>query len=90
VALSWEAYVKVKHEEIDEFFRRLLAGAIPPNQDKQDGIDQSRQLVSAFNKIADPKLRQELLVLIEIVSRMPELMQHRRDRWVKGGFVGVH
>ncbi len=83
--------MKVKHEEVDEFFRRLLAGAAGgPGVEKQhDAIDQSRQLMSAFNKITDPRLRQELVVLMEIVAKMPELL-HRRRVWGKGGIAGIH
>jgi hypothetical protein len=81
--------VKVKHEEVDEFFRRLLAGAAAPVERQNDAIDQSRQLMAAFNKISDPRLRQELVVLIEIVSKMPEVLTRRRV-WNKGGFAGVH
>ncbi len=84
VMLSWEAFVKVKHEEVDEFFRRLLAGAAPLDK-KQDAIDQSRQLVAAFNRIADPRLRQELVVLMEIVAKMPEVIYRKR-----GGLAQVH
>jgi hypothetical protein len=90
VALCWlEAFVKIKHEEVDEFFRRLLAGAAQSAEKQPDAIDQSRQLMSAFNKISDPRLRQELVVLIEIVSKMPELLQRRRV-FAKGGFAGIH
>ena len=65
----------VTHEEVDEFFRRLLAGVSTPLDRKTDFIDQTKQLLSAFNKIRDPRFRQELLVLIEIVSEKPELLQ---------------
>ncbi len=78
--------MKVKHEEVDEFFRRLLAGAAGPLDKKQDAIDQSRQLVAAFNRITDPRLRQELVVLIEIVAKMPEIIQRRRG----AGLAQVH
>ncbi len=71
--------MKIKHEEVDEFFRRLLAGVGAPVENKPDAIDQSRQLVAAFNRINDPHLRQELVVLIEIVSKMPEVLQRRRS-----------
>jgi hypothetical protein len=84
-----EAFVKIKHEEVDEFFRRLLAGAGGSGDKQHDAIDQSRQLMTAFNKITDPRLRQELVVLIEIVAQMPDLL-HRRRVWGKGGFAGVH
>ena len=84
----------VTHDEVDEFFRRLLAGVPAPLDPKSDSIDQTRQLLSAFNKISDPRLRQELLVLIEIVSEKPELLQRKREtkreRWVKGRLAQVH
>jgi hypothetical protein len=56
----------------------LLAGVSAPADDRQVRVDQSRQLLSAFNRIEDSQLRQELLVLIEIVSTMPELLQRKR------------
>ena len=78
----------VTHEEVDEFFRRLLAGI--PAEHKPDPFDESRQLLSAFNKIRDPRLRQEFLILIEIISQKPELLQGKRERWVKGTLAHVH
>ena len=74
----------VTHEEVDEFFRRLLAGISAPAKREPDPFDQSKQLVSAFNRIRDPRLRQELLVLIEIVSQKPELLKNKPGRWLKG------
>jgi hypothetical protein len=73
----------VKHEEIDVFFRRLIASAPAPQANRQDDLDQSGQLLSAFNKITDPRLRQEVLLLIEIVAQMPE----RRGRWREGALA---
>ncbi len=78
----------VTNEEVDEFFRRLLAG-IPADR-KVDLSDQSKQLLSAFNRIRDPRLRQELLILIEIVSQKPELLQGKSERWVRGTLAPVH
>ena len=78
----------VTHEEVDEFFRRLLAGI--PAERKADPSDQSRQLLSAFNKIGDPRLRQELLILIEVVSQKPELLQNSRKPWMKGALAPMH
>jgi hypothetical protein len=78
----------VTHEEVDEFFRRLLAGI--PTEPKPDPCDESRQLLSAFNKIRDPRLRQEFLILIEIISQKPELLQGKRERWMKGTLAHVH
>jgi hypothetical protein len=80
----------VTHDEVDEFFRRLLAG-IPARADrKPDPDDQSKQLLSAFNRIRDPRLRQELLVLIEIVSQKPELLQVKGERWGGGTLGPMH
>jgi hypothetical protein len=80
----------VTHEEVDEFFRRLLAG-IPARADRRpDPVDQSKQLLSAFNRIRDPRLRQELLILIEIVSQKPELLQAKRERWEEGTLTPMH
>ncbi len=72
----------MKREEIDELFRRLLSGVAAPVDGRQDAIDQSRQLLAAFNKIEDPSLRQELVLLIEIISQMPEVLERKRERWV--------
>jgi hypothetical protein len=69
----------INREKIDDVFRFLLAGVSAPADDRQVRVDQSRQLLSAFNRINDSQLRQELLVLIEIVSSMPELLQGKRD-----------
>ncbi len=71
----------ITREKIDDLFRCLLAGVNSPKDDRQVRADQSHQLLSAFNKIDDSKLRQELLVLIEIVSTMPELLQSKREGW---------
>ncbi len=80
----------VTHEEVDEFFRRLLAGVSARAERKQESPDQSRQLLTAFSKIRDPRLRQELLILIEIVSQMPELLQNKPDRWVQTALAQMH
>ncbi len=79
----------VTHEEVDEFFRRLLAG-VAQTERKQDTPDQSRQLLMAFSKIRDPRLRQELLILIEIVSQMPEFLQNKREGWVQTALAQMH
>jgi len=42
--------------------------------------DQSRQLLLAFDRIRDSNLRQELIVLIEIVSKMPEGLRQTRAK----------
>ncbi len=80
----------VTHEEVDEFFRRLLAGVSTREESKKDSIDQSKQLLTAFGKIRDPRLRQELLILIEIVSQMPELLQSNPKGWAKAALAPVH
>jgi hypothetical protein len=80
----------INREKIDDLFRYLLAGVSAPVDDRQVRMDQSRQLLSAFNKIDDSKLRQELLVLIEIVSNMPELLQGKRDGWGKAKVAQIH
>ncbi len=87
----------VTHEEVDEFFRRLLAGVVQTERKelaqaerKQHSPDQSKQLLTAFNRISDPRLRQELLILIEIVSQMPDLLQNKRERWVQAALAQVH
>lgn len=77
----------VKHEEVDEFFRRLLAGISAEHAPAPP--DQSQQLLSAFNRITDPRLRQELLILIEIVSQKPELLQSK-GHWPKGALAPMH
>ncbi len=73
----------INREQIDELFRFLLAGVAAPKDDRQVRLDQSRQLLSAFSRIDDAELRQELVVLMEIVSQMPEVLQRKRDEWGK-------
>jgi hypothetical protein len=80
----------VTHEEVDEFFRRLLAGIPARGDRKPDPVDQSKQLLSAFSKIRDPRLRQEILVLIEIISQKPDLLQVKRERWSKDTLAPMH
>ena len=90
----------VKHKEVDEFFRRLRppahantvlpANASLPAERKSHASLECRQLLSAFNKIEDPRLRQELLVLIEIVAKMPGFLPSRGDCWLKGSLAKVH
>lgn len=64
----------ISSEDIDELFRCLLAGVAAPADDGQLRFDQSRQLLLAFERIGDCKLRQELILLIEIVSKMPDAL----------------
>ena len=70
----------INGEELDELFRCLLAGVSTPADDLQHRYDQSRQLLLAFDKIRDSTLRQELIVLIEIVSKMPEVLRQSRTK----------
>jgi hypothetical protein len=62
-------------KELDDLFRCLLAGVRTPADDVKHRYEQSRQLLLAFDKISDSELRQELIVLIEIVSKMPEALR---------------
>lgn len=80
----------VKPEEVDVFFRRLLAGPAAPQDVRKTANDQSGQLLSAFNRIADPRLRQEVLLLIEIVAQMPEALPARGGPWPQGALAQVH
>ena len=90
----------VKHKEVDEFFRRLSppaaanavlpANASVPAERKSHASPECRQLLSAFNKIEDPRLRQELLVLIEIVAKMPGFLRSRGGRWLESGLAQMH
>ncbi|MBI4725347.1 MAG: hypothetical protein HY765_10325 [Rhodomicrobium sp.] len=80
----------IERKEIDELFRCLLAGVASPAGDQQTKLEQSRQLLSAFNGIDDMQLRQELVLLMEIVSRMPEVLQRKRDSWGKTTLAKVH
>jgi hypothetical protein len=80
----------INREKIDDLFRFLLAGVSAPADDRQVRVDQSRQLLSAFNRIDDSQLRQELLVLIEIVSNMPELLQQKREGWIATQPAQIH
>jgi hypothetical protein len=70
----------INSEELDELFRCLLAGVGAPADDVQLRYEQSRQILLAFDKIRDSNLRQELIVLIEIVSKMPEALHHGRAK----------
>jgi len=69
----------IDSEELDDLFRCLLAGVAAPKEDRQVRFEQSRQLAQAFDRIDDSELRQELVLLIEIVSKMPEAL-HRNGR----------
>ena len=80
----------IERNEMDELFRCLLAGVAHPVAERQTRLEQSRQLLSAFNGIQDTQLGQELLVLIEIVSKMPEVLERKRDSWGATKQAQVH
>lgn len=65
----------IDSEELDKLFRHLLAGVAAPKDELPVRFEQSRQLVQAFDRIDDSNLRQELILLIEIVSKMPKAMR---------------
>ncbi len=71
----------INSEELDELFRCLLACVAAPADDVQHRYEQSRQLLLAFDRIRDSNLRQELIVLIEIVSKMPEGCARPAPSW---------
>jgi len=80
----------INREEIDELFRCLLAGAGAPVDDRQKRFEQSQQLLAAFDRINDPELRQELIVLIEIVSKMPEILPRMRGGKARAQLAQLH
>ncbi|MGO9544281.1 MAG: hypothetical protein ACLPPF_05750 [Rhodomicrobium sp.] len=80
----------INREEIDELFRCLLAGVAAPVDDRQVRFEQSQQLLQAFDRISDSQLRQELIVLIELVSKMPEVLHRNRDSWGKAKLAQFH
>jgi len=80
----------MKHEDMDELFRSLLDGVGTTVDAKSRAVDQSRQLVTAFSRIEDHNVRQELLLLIELVSRMPKVLSTRQDRFAHIGLANVH
>jgi hypothetical protein len=80
----------INGEELDELFRCLLAGVRAPADDAQLRYDQSRQLLLAFDKIKDSNLRQELIVLIEIVSKMPDALRQGRAKLGTPALAQLH
>jgi hypothetical protein len=80
----------INSEELDELFRCLLAGVRAPADDVQLRFDQSRQLLLAFDKIKDSNLRQELIVLIEIVSKMPDALRQGRAKLGTPALAQLH
>jgi hypothetical protein len=68
----------INSEKLDELFRYLLAGVAAPKDELQVRFEQSQQLMQAFDRIDDCELRQELILLIEIVSKMPKAVRGRR------------
>jgi hypothetical protein len=79
-----------KCDEMDDLFRCLLSDVSSTADSRQSRAEQSQQLLSAFNRIEDPKLRRELVLLIEIVSQMPEGSQQGRPRRRKTKLVQIH
>jgi hypothetical protein len=80
----------INGEELDELFRCLLAGVRAPADDVQLRYDQSRQLLLAFDKIRDGNLRQELIVLMEIVSKMPDVLHQNRNKLGTPALAHIH
>ncbi len=79
-----------KLNEVDELFRCLLAGIKSPAENLRSGPEQSRQALCAFNRIEDPSLKRELVLLMELASRMPGMMQTRTDGWGTPTFAQLH
>ncbi|MBT3070239.1 hypothetical protein KKP04_05075 [Rhodomicrobium sp. Az07] len=77
-------------QDMDELFRSLLDGVGTTVDSKNCAVDQSRQLVTAFSRIEDYNVRQELLLLIELVSRMPRSLTTRQDRLSHTGVANLH
>ncbi|HZV20234.1 MAG TPA: hypothetical protein VE986_01675 [Hyphomicrobiales bacterium] len=77
-------------DDVDELFRCLLAGIASKQEVQRSVPDQSRQLLSAFSKIDDPSLRQEVVLLVEIVANMPETLKRRKQRWGARMLAQVH
>lgn len=77
-------------DEVDELFRCLLAGITSRQEIQRSVPEQARQLLAAFSKIEDPRIRQELIVLVEIVSQMPEVLQRKKQRWGTRMLAQVH
>ncbi|MFT4078080.1 hypothetical protein [Rhodomicrobium lacus] len=77
-------------QDMDELFRSLLDGVGTTVDTKNGAVEQSRQLVTAFSRIEDHHVRQELLLLIELVSRMPKVLTTRQDRFSHTGLANLH
>lgn len=80
----------IDREEVDELFRCLLAGVTPPVDERERRFEQSRQLLMAFDRIDDSELRQELILLIEIVSKMPDALHRGQGGWAKTRLAQFH
>ncbi len=78
----------LKREEMDDLFRCLFAGI--STRTEQSDAAQSQQLLSAFDRINDHRLRRELVLLVEIIAQMPELLERRRDHWDHGAVAQIH
>jgi hypothetical protein len=76
-------------KEVDDLFRCLLSDISANADSPQRRSEESRQLLCAFHSIDDSKLRQELIALIEIISRMPEALQSYKGR-VAGQLTSMH
>jgi hypothetical protein len=77
-------------QDMDELFRSLLDGVGTTVDTKNGTVEQSRQLITAFSRIEDHNVRQELLLLIELVSRMPKVLTTRQDRFSHVGLANLH
>jgi hypothetical protein len=77
-------------KELDELFRCLLAGVRTPADDVKHRYEQSRQLLLAFDRIGDCELRQELIVLMEIVSKMPDALRKTRNKLATPALNHMH
>jgi hypothetical protein len=79
-----------KFNEVDELFRCLLSGIKSPPETRRSGPEQCRQALSAFNRIEDQTVRQELMLLMELASLMPGMSQTRTDGWAMPSLTTVH
>ncbi len=80
----------LNREQIDDLFRCLLAGIAAPVDERQQRFDQSRQLLSAFSRIDDSRIRQELVLLIGLVSKMPNYLQQNHGPWASATPAQIH
>lgn len=78
----------LKREEMDDLFRYLFAGL--PARTEQSGAPQSQQLLSAFDRIDDHRLRRELVLLVELIAKMPGFLDRRNDCLEYGNVAQLH